>query len=278
MKKKVSSQTRKRRKDIVFYTILVIVLFFTLFPLLWMILASFKTNAQLLNMENLLVFEPTMKNYYNVFVTYDFIKPFYNSFYIALVSTVLALLIGLPAAYAIARAKLHMFSGAILVIRIVPIITFLVPWYTLFSKLGLANTYISLILCHMIVALPLIVWIMIPHFETLPLELEQSAWFDGCSRIGGFARIVLPLAVPGILTCSIMAFIFSWNNFMFALVLASTSTRTLPMAIFQFVAYSYTDWGGIMAAATVITLPIIVISLCLQRYVVAGMTAGAVKG
>ena len=278
MKKKVSSQTRKRRKDIVFYTILVIVLFFTLFPLLWMILASFKTNAQLLNMENLLVFEPTMKNYYNVFVTYDFIKPFYNSFYIALVSTVLALLIGLPAAYAIARAKLHMFSGAILVIRIVPIITFLVPWYTLFSKLGLANTYISLILCHMIVALPLIVWIMIPHFETLPLELEQSAWIDGCSRIGGFARIVLPLAVPGILTCSIMAFIFSWNNFMFALVLASTSTRTLPMAIFQFVAYSYTDWGGIMAAATVITLPIIVISLCLQRYVVAGMTAGAVKG
>ena len=128
-----------------FYTILVIVLFFTLFPLLWMILASFKTNAQLLNMENLLVFEPTMKNYYNVFVTYDFIKPFYNSFYIALVSTVLALLIGLPAAYAIARAKLHMFSGAILVIRIVPIITFLVPWYTLFYKLGLANTYISLI-------------------------------------------------------------------------------------------------------------------------------------
>ena len=219
-----------------------------------------------------------MKNYYNVFVTYDFIKPFYNSFYIALVSTVLALLIGLPAAYAIARAKLHMFSGAILVIRIVPIITFLVPWYTLFSKLGLANTYISLILCHMIVALPLIVWIMIPHFETLPLELEQSAWIDGCSRIGGFARIVLPLAVPGILTCSIMAFIFSWNNIMFALVLASPSTRTLPMAIYQFVAYSYTDWGGIMAAATVNTLPIIVISLCLQRFVVAGMTAGAVKG
>lgn len=278
MSKHVSAKIKKRRSNIRFYTILVIVLAFTLFPLFWMFLSSFKTNAQLLNVENFFVFEPTLKNYFSVFVTYDFIKPMINSLYIALLSTVLALLLGLPAAYAIARAKLHVFSGSILVIRIVPIITYLVPWYTLFAKLGLANSYTCLILCHMIVALPLIVWIMIPHFETLPLELEQSAWIDGCSRIGGFARIVLPLSTPGILTCSIMAFIFSWNNFMFALVLSSSRTSTLPLAIFNFVAYSYIDWGGIMAAATVITLPIIVISLCLQRYVVAGMTAGAVKG
>jgi len=278
MSKQSLSKRSRRQRNVVFYTILVIVLFINLFPLMWMLLSSFKTNAELLNMDRLINFTPTLKNYYNVFVTFDFMRPMLNSLYIGLVSTLLALLLGLPAAYAIARAKLHVFSGSVLVIRIVPIITYLVPWYQLFSKLGLANSYTSLILCHMIVALPLIVWIMIPHFETLPLELEQSAWIDGCSRIGGFFRIVLPLSVPGILTCSIMAFIFSWNNFMFALVLASNRTRTLPMAIFQFVSYTYTDWGGIMAAATVITLPIIVISLCLQRYVVAGMTAGAVKG
>lgn len=269
---------QKRMKQIVFYLIVVVILFFTLFPLLWMLLASFKTNADVLNVRKIFHFTPTLKNYYKVFVTYSFTKPLINSFVIAFISTLLALVIGLPAAYAIARAKMHVFSGVIMIIRIVPVITFLVPWYTLFSKLHMAGSYSSLILCHMIVALPLIVWIMIPHFEMLPAELEQSAWIDGCSRTRAFIQIMLPLSMPGITTCGIMAFIFSWNNFMFALVLADSTTLTLPMAIYQFVSYSNTDWGGIMAASMVITIPIIIISLCLQKYIVAGMTAGAVKG
>lgn len=270
--------TRRRIKRTLFYLLVVVILFFTLFPLLWMLLASFKTNADVLNVRKILKFTPTLKSYYKVFVTYNFAKPLFNSFIIAFISTTLALIIGLPAAYAIARAKMNVFSGAIMVIRIVPVITFLVPWYTLFSKLHMAGTYTSLILCHMIVALPLIVWIMIPHFEMLPAELEQSAWIDGASRGRAFIQIMLPLSMPGITTCGIMAFIFSWNNFMFALVLADSTTLTLPMAIYQFVSYSNTDWGGIMAASMVITIPIIIISLCLQKYIVAGMTAGAVKG
>lgn len=119
---------------------------------------------------------------------------------------------------------------------------------------------------------------MIPYYETLPQELEQSAYIDGASRFGTFIRIMLPLSTPGILTSGILAFIFSWNNFMFALVLCSNDTTTLPIAIYQFISYSNVDWGGIMCASVVITLPIIIISFFLQRYIITGLTAGAVKG
>ncbi|MDI9505880.1 MAG: carbohydrate ABC transporter permease [Clostridiales bacterium] len=274
----VSSPSKKLRRQILFYLFLAVVLLLVLFPLIWMLLASFKTNAEILNVKRMFRFTPTLKNYFSVFVKYNFKRPLVNSFIISFVSTIIALIMGLPASYSIARERMHIFSGIILMIRIVPAISFLVPWYTLFSKLNLAGTFTSLILCHLIVSLPLIIWIMIPYFETLPLELEHSAWIDGCSKAGSFLRIMLPLSSPGILTCGILAFIFSWNNFMFALVLSSSRTLTLPLAIYQFISYSNVDWGGIMAASVVITMPIIIISFFLQRYIIAGLTAGAVKG
>ncbi|MGJ4848994.1 carbohydrate ABC transporter permease [Bacillota bacterium Meth-B3] len=272
------SRTRRLQNRILFYALVTVILVAVLFPLVWMLLASFKTNAQILNVKRMFSFTPTLKNFYNVFVKYNFVAPILNSFIISFVSTIIALVMGLPASYSIAREKMHFFSGIILMIRIIPAISFLVPWYTMFSKLHLTGTYTALILCHLIVSLPLIIWIMIPYFETLPKELEQSAWVDGCSKFGAFSRILLPLASPGILTCGILAFIFSWNNFMFALILSSTKTLTLPLAIYQFISYSNVDWGGIMASSVVITLPIIVISFFLQRYIIAGLTAGAVKG
>jgi multiple sugar transport system permease protein len=130
----------------------------------------------------------------------------------------------------------------------------------------------------MLVALPFVIWIMIPYFESLPRELEEAAWVDGSSRVGTFFRIILPLSGPGIITSSILSFIFSWNNFMFSLILSGTNTKTLPVAVFSFVSYSQINWGGLMAAAVVITAPILIISLFLQRYIIKGLTAGAVKG
>ncbi len=272
------SKRSKLYGSVGFYALVALILLVVLFPLLWMLMASFKTNAQILNVKKMFSFEPTLKNYINVFVKYNFKMPIFNSFLISFVSTVLALLLGLPAAYSIGRSKMRFFSGIILMIRIIPAISFLVPWYIMFSKLGLTGTYSALILCHLIISLPLIIWIMIPYFETLPRELEQSAWIDGCSNFGAFIRIMLPLSAPGVLTCAILAFIFSWNNFMFALILSSSKTLTLPLAIYQFISYSNVDWGGIMAASVVITLPIIIISFFLQRYIITGLTAGAVKG
>ena len=119
---------------------------------------------------------------------------------------------------------------------------------------------------------------MIPNFESIPMELQEAAWIDGCTQYGAFWRIVLRLSIPGIFTASLLAFIFSWNNFMFSLILAGRNTLTLPVAIFNFVSYAYVDWGGLMAGATIITLPIVLLSLCLQKYIISGLTAGAVKG
>jgi multiple sugar transport system permease protein len=201
-----------------------------------------------------------------------------NSFIVSFFSTIIALLLSLPAAYVVARERQHVVSGIILVIRIIPAITFLVPWYIIFNKINLSGTYTALILCQLIISLPLITWIMIPYYETIPIELEQSAWIDGCSRMGTFSRIMIPLSSPGILTAAILAFVFSWNNFLFALILCSSKTITMPIAIYQFIGYAEIHWDYMMAASVIITLPIIIISLFLQRYVVTGLTAGAVKG
>lgn len=273
-----AGKTKKTIWNSLFYFLLVVILMCAVFPFLWMVLASFKNMVDMLNTDKLFIFTPTIRNYLDVFGKYTFAKPIENSLYIGIVSTLLALFFGLPTSYSIAREKQNIFASIILMIRIIPAISFLVPWYILFTKLKLTGTYTALILAHFLVALPLIIWIMIPYFEALPKELEQAASVDGCSRIGTFYKIMLPLSAPGILTCSLLAFIFSWNNFIFALVLCTNETKTLPTAVFNFISYTDVNWTGLMAAAVVITSPILVIALVLQKYIVSGLTAGAVKG
>jgi multiple sugar transport system permease protein len=268
----------KKVRKTAFYAALAIILICVLFPIVWMFLASFKSNVDILNTKKLFRFVPSLDNYREVFVTYNFLRPVKNSFIVSFFSTLIALFLSLPAAYVVARERQHLASGIILVIRIIPAITFLVPWYIIFNRMNLSGTYTSLILCHLIISLPLITWIMIPYYETIPIELEQSAWIDGCSRMGTFSRIMLPLSAPGILTAAILAFVFSWNNFLFALILCSSKTITMPIAIYQFIGYAEIHWDYMMAASVIITFPIIIISLFLQRYVVTGLTAGAVKG
>jgi ABC-type molybdate transport system permease subunit len=166
----------------------------------------------------------------------------------------------------------------VLMARVIPAVSLLVPWYYVFSNLHMVGGFTVLILSHMFVSLPLIVYIMMGYFDGLPLELEESGLVDGLTPIGAFRRITLPLSTPGIATAGILSFIFSWNNFMFALVLSSADTKTLPVAIFDFVGYASIDWGGLMAASTVVTLPIMLVALFAQKYVVSGLTAGATKG
>ncbi len=276
------SKQRKRRRMIIsriaFYAFLAIVLLFTLFPFLWMILAAFKTNAQITDPSQLFIFKPYFGNFSNVFEKYDFIKPIFNSFIVALVSTILGLLLGLPSAYAIARAKKNTTSNIILLVRFFPGIAFMLPWYMIFSKIGITDTHLALILSHLLINVPFIVWVMIPYFESIPFELDEAAKVDGCCTMSAFIRIILPLTGPGLITTSLLSIIFSWNNFLFSLILAGGQTKTVPLALLNFVSYASVDWGAMMAAAVVITLPILVISLLAQKYIIAGLTAGAVKG
>jgi multiple sugar transport system permease protein len=188
------------------------------------------------------------------------------------------LLAGLPAAYTMARYRQARLGFLFLMVRILPSIAFLVPLFVIYRRLGLINTFGGLALAHVIVVLPLVIWVMAGFFADIPRELEEAALIDGCSRVGTFVRIVLPLCRPGIVAATILSFIASWNNFIFVLILGGKDTITLPMAVYSFVSFEDVNWGGLTAAATVITLPILVLSLIVQRYLAGGLTMGAVKG
>lgn len=255
-----------------------LVLLFFLTPFLWMILNSFKTPIEVITLPPKLVFEPTLANYENVFATQNFARYLVNSGIVGAGSVGLGLLLGVPAAYAIAKWDQRRIATGILLARIVPGITFLVPLFIVFRQLRLVDTYASLILTHALVGLPFIVTVMVPFFKGIPAELEEAARVDGASLLQSLMRVILPISGPGIVTASILAFVFSWNNFMFSVVLATNRTKTLPVAVYNFISYAQIDWGGLMAAAVVITLPVLVLALLTQRYIVRGLTAGAVKG
>jgi multiple sugar transport system permease protein len=257
---------------------LIVVVLFLLAPLFWMLLASLKTNVDIYDTAKAIVFSPTFENYANVLQRNNYFVFIFNSFWVAFVSTALSIVLGVPAAYAMSRFTMHRSALVVLMARVIPGVSLLVPWYYVFSNLRMVGKFEVLILSHMFVALPLIVYIMMSYFDSLPLELEESAEVDGLTPIGAFRLITLPLAVSGIATAGILSFIFSWNNFMFALVLSGAKTKTLPVAIFDFVSYASIDWGGLMAAATVVTIPIMIIALFTQKYIVSGLTAGATKG
>ena len=223
-------------------------------------------------------FVPTLENYQNVIRGNNFLEFTWNSLVVASLATGFGLVLGLPAAYSIARYKQNGLALAILVARLTPYITYLVPWYLAFRALGLIDTYIALTLTHLIVGMPLIIWIMISFFEEVPIELEEAAYVDGSSKLGAFFRIILPLSAPGIVAASILSFIFSWNQFLFSLVLSGPNTKTVPVAVFNFISYGQIDFGGLGAAAVLITLPVILLTLVIQRYIVTGLTMGAVKG
>jgi multiple sugar transport system permease protein len=278
----VATRRRRRPAQIIAggiraFGILVVVLAF-IAPLIWMLLASLKTNLEIIDPSKTFSFTPTLKNFDTVFGAQAFGPIILNSIVVGVGATLFALIIGVPAAYGIARYKTKNATAYLLMARIIPGVSLLIPWYFLFSQVQLVGSYTVLILTHIFVTMPLVVAIMSSFFEGIPEELEEAAQIDGSSKLGAFVRVVLPLSVPGIATATILSFIFSWNNFLFALVLSNQYTRTLPVAIVNFTSYAAVDWGGLMAAAVVITVPVMIIALLAQRYVVSGLTAGATKG
>lgn len=260
-----------------FVGIVLVVLVFIV-PLLWMLLAAFKNNLDIVTPARTFDFEPTLKNFDTVFGAQNFLPFILNSLVVGTGATIIALILGVPAAYAIARYRITNATAFVLLARVIPGVSLLIPWYFLFSQLRMVGTFGVLILTHIFVTMPLVVAIMTSFFDGLPEELEEAAQIDGSSRVGAFLRVVLPLSVPGLATSAILSFIFSWNNFLFALVLSNQNTRTLPVAISNFTSYASVDWGGLMAAAVVITIPVMIVALFAQRYVISGLTAGATKG
>ncbi|MFM7306213.1 MAG: carbohydrate ABC transporter permease [Alphaproteobacteria bacterium] len=261
-----------------FYLGLVLVLGVFVFPFLWMALNSFKTHDQITEYPPVFLFTPTLENVRNVFAQGQFVRYTWNSIVVSFGAVGLGMLLGLPAAYAIARYRQRGFAFGILVCRMIPGIAFLVPWFIVFRFLGLLDSYFGLIVAHLVITVPLITWIMIGFFEEVPIELEEAARIDGCSRAGVFLRIALPLVRPGLVSAGILALIFAWNSFLFPLILAGVETKTLPVLVYSFMTFDFLDLGGIYAASTLITLPVVVMVLAVQRHFIRGLTIGGVKG
>jgi len=247
------------------------------FVFVWMILTGLKTGVQNISYPPQFIFSPTLENFRAVFAQYNFFKYLMNSLIVASLATGLSLLLGLPAAYSIAKYRQGRIGVLILVARMTPFVSYLLPWYIIFRYLNLIDTYTALTITHLIITLPMVIWLMISFFESVPAELEDAAMIDGCSSLQSFRIIVLPLVRNGIATSAIISFIFSWNQFLFSLILSGPKTKTVPVAVYNFISYGKIDWAGIGAAATLIVLPVSIFAFFVRKSIVQGLTMGALK-
>jgi multiple sugar transport system permease protein len=218
------------------------------------------------------------KNYAEVFSSNRFARYFLNSLIVTGSSTIIGLLVGVPAGFGLARLKARKTAILVLIARMTPGLSYLIPLFLLFQWAGLMGTLWPQIIIHLVVTVPIIIWIMIGYFETTPVELEEAAVIDGASRWQMFFYVALPIAKPGIVVAFLLAVIFSWNNFVFGIVLAGRETRTLPVAVYNMISFEQVSWGPLAAAALIVTLPVLLLTIFAQRQIVAGLTAGAVKG
>jgi multiple sugar transport system permease protein len=245
---------------------------------LWMLSLSLKNDADNTAFPPVFIPDPpTLDNFRDVFAKNNFLLYLWNSILVTGGAVLLGLLVGVPAGYGIARAKSAKFAFLILIARITPALSYLIPLFLLFQLLGLNGTITALLVTHLVITIPIIVWVMIGYFENVPIELEDAALVDGASPWQGFRHIALPLAKPGIVVGAILAFIFSWNNFIFSVVLGGKTTRTLPSAIYNVLSFEQISWGPMAAAALLVTLPVLLLTVIAQRQIVAGLSAGGLK-
>jgi multiple sugar transport system permease protein len=257
-----------------------VVLIVLLSPFLWLLQMSFKSNDLILQFPPPLIFTPTLENYTSLWHS-AFSASFINSLLSASFSTALALLLGVPAAYALSRwaeRGKQTLSFAILVTRMAPPIAFTIPFFLFYRWIGLLDTVTGLVLIYTSFNLPLVIWMMQPFFETVPPSLEEAALVDGASTRTIFLKIVLPMVTPGIAATAILCFLYAWNDFFFALILTRTNTRTAPVAVVNFMNYEGWEWGKIAAGGSLVMAPVLIFSLAVRRYLVSGLTAGAIKG
>ena len=258
-------------------TALTLILLTLLAPVLWLISVAYKPARDIFSFPPSLAFTPTLANFDKIFAIFDMPGILWNSVVIAAGSTLLSLLLGVPAGYALARSGWRYAAGVayfFLVIRMVPPTATLIPFYLMMRDLGLLGGYLSVILINAVFNAAFVVWMMYTYFRSLPKELEEAALSDGCTQVGAFLRVALPLVVPGIIASSMFCIILAWNNFLFPAFLTIADTKPLSVAILS--AYGTKDitWGTMGAFAHVLILPMIVMTLALNRYFISGWTRG----
>jgi multiple sugar transport system permease protein len=247
--------------------------------MLWMLSLSLKNEVD--NMAYPPVFipsPPTLANFEAVFENANLMRYLVNSLFVTGGATLVAILVGVPAGYGIAKAQAHKVAICILIARITPALSYLIPLYMMFQLAGLTGSLWPIFITHLVITIPIFVYIMIGFFESLPPDLEEAALIDGCTLWQAFRHVALPLARPGIVVAMILSIIFSWNNFVFGAVLGGRQTRTLPAAVYNMLTFEQVAWGPLAAAALLVTAPVLILTLFIQKEIVGGLTAGGVKG
>ncbi|MDQ0469481.1 carbohydrate ABC transporter permease [Labrys wisconsinensis] len=251
-------------------------------PFLWVALQSFKYEIEIL--KGSWIFPPTLFNYADVLVSRrsDFPRNVLNSFVVAAISTFFVLIVGTLAAYSLSRLTWSKwisagFLGWTLIFNMIPPLTLVGPWYLISREIGLSGSLTAVVLTHIALHLPMTIWMMMAYFSDLPRDIEEAAMVDGCRRIDAFWRISLPLVTPGLIAAGVLAFVFSWNEFSVALNLTSRATATVPVAIARFAQQYEIQYGQMAAASVLSTIPALVLMFFGQRFVVQGLTMGAVK-
>ena len=227
------------------------------------------------------IFMPDFTNYSGLLENVSFLESLKNSLVISVSATILAVTLGVMAGYALARNNSRSGNAmgiGIILARMIPPMGIIIPFYMIFNYLSLTDRYVSVILIYLTTVLPFVTWLMMGFFQGVPAEIEEAALIDGCGRIGTFLRICLPVVKPGIATCAMFAFMMSWNEYFYAVIMTGNSTKTAPIYIQSFVSSSGTNWGSLCAASVLVVLPILIFTIFCQRSLVRGLMGGAVKG
>lgn len=251
-----------------------------LFPIYWLATMSLKLPVDAASRVPRLVFRPILDNYAKVIADPNIWSYFLHSSIVALGSTAVALLIGIPAAYVIARYRFRGnadYGFWILTTRMTPPVAVLIPFFVMYVKAGLIGTHIGLIIAHVALNLSIVVWLMKGFFEDLPSTLEEAAMIDGATPRQAFLHICLPVAMPGIAAVAILSFLFSWNEFLFSLVLAGSALKTVPIGLYSFIGFQQIQWGQLSASAVLMLVPVLLFVGIFQRQLIRGLTMGAIK-
>ena len=252
------------------------------FPVIWVVITSFKARTDIFTLPPKIFFNPTVEHYIEAFLrTSDITHGTFNSILIATATTILTLLVAIPAGYAFSRVTFrfrNQLSFFALISQMAPPIGLIIPYFFILSRTRMLDSYVGLIAIHMTLTVPFSIWLMITYFQDLPTSLEESAAIDGASPFTTFFRVVLPTAWGGVGVTAIFAFIESWNEFLYAVVLTGSRTKTVPVAIFSFLTTEESLWGPFTATGVTIMAPVIFVALFAQRQLIKGMTLGATKG
>ena len=277
---RAARERRLRRDRAILYAAVALLVLLVMFPFLWMITMSFKPIDDIFAWPPKLFFTPTFEHYLGL-VDDEFAASFWNSLVTSVGSTVVSMVVGVPAAYALSRMEDRIgnrLSLWILASRMAPPIAFTIPYFLVYRYIGLLDTKLGLGIIYVTFNLSLAIWLMRTFFDATPRSLEEAAWIDGATLWEGFFRIMLPLSVPGLAATAILCFLFAWNDFFFALILTRTEATTAPVAVVNFMNYEGWEWGKIAAGGTMVMLPVLVFSILVRKFLVRGLTAGAVKG